>query len=204
MTGPVDVLDEIEKSGAVMHGHFLFTSGLHSPTYMNKAILLMDPQRAARVAIPLAARLSLMAGKTPGGKPKIDAVVSSAVGAVILGHEVAKRLGCAAYYLEKVRGGGFANKRGFPLKAGMVTVVVDDVVTTGTSLINMVLAVQATGATVVSAGCLVDRSIEPIQISSIGLQDFSALVRMEAPTYRANQVPEALREIPLVRMGSDV
>lgn len=196
ITGPVNVLREIEESGAIAAGHFVLSSGLHTPFYLNKSLLLMDPERAARLSVPLAAKLSLMAAHE-----RIGAVVSTAVGAIILGHEVARRLNCLSFFLEK-RGGVLANARGFPMR-GVTVAVVDDVVTTGASLSAAIHACLREGARPIVSGCLVDRSAGRAAVPCASGGKFAALAKMDAETYSESDIPDELRLVEPTRIGSD-
>lgn len=143
-----EILALFEQSGAVRSGHFLLSSGLHSDGYVQCALVLQHPELAARLARELAARL---------GQVRAGAVVSPALGGVILGHELGRALGCRAIFAEREAAGGMALRRGFALAAGERVVVAEDVWTTGGSTREVLGIVAAAGAEAVAAAALVDR-----------------------------------------------
>lgn len=137
---------------ALLDGHFLLSSGLHSPRYLQCARVLMDPPLASRLGAELAARLlPLLGGARPG------AVVAPALGGVLVAHEVARGLGCRGLFGER-QAGAMTLRRGFELAAGEPVVVVEDVITTGGSTLEVIEAVRARGGRVLAVGSLVDRS----------------------------------------------
>ena len=145
-----DVLAMFRRSGALLEGHFTLSSGLHSPGYLQCARVLMDPRRAERLA-------QALANKIPAEvRDQIEAVVSPAMGGVIIGHEMGRALAKPAMFVERPDG-EFGLRRGFSLVPGTKVLMVEDVVTTGSSALKAVDAVAATGATVVGAATLVDR-----------------------------------------------
>jgi orotate phosphoribosyltransferase len=141
-----------EERGALLSGHFLLSSGLHSGRYLQCARVLMDPALATRLGEALAARLRPLIGDT---SPR--AVVAPALGGVLVAHEVARALGCLGLFSER-QDGAMTLRRGFTLAAGDPVVVVEDVITTGGSTREVLEAVRACGARVLAAGSLVDRS----------------------------------------------
>ena len=141
-----------EERGALLSGHFLLTSGLHSPRYLQCARVLMDPALATRLGAALADRLRpLLGGRSP------SAAVAPALGGVLVAHEVARALGCRALFTERQEG-AMTLRRGFVVAAGEGVVVVEDVITTGGSTREVMDAVSSRGARVLAAGSLVDRS----------------------------------------------
>ena len=177
-------LDVFVRKGAVLEGHFLLTSGLHSPRYVQCARVLTDPPLATRLGEALGARLRpLLGGEAPG------AVVAPALGGILVAHEVARALGCRALFTER-QDGAMTLRRGFALEAGEPVVVVEDAITTGGSTREVIDAVRGQGARVVAVGSLIDRSTG----LDLGLPHRS-LVRLEVPTW----TPEAC---PLCASGS--
>ncbi len=141
-----------EERGALLQGHFLLTSGLHSPRYLQCARVLMDPPLATRLGEALADRLRpLLRGEAAG------AVVAPALGGVLVAHEVARALGCRALFTERQEG-AMVLRRGFTVAPGEQVVVVEDVITTGGSTREVMQAVSSRGGRVLAAGSLVDRS----------------------------------------------
>jgi orotate phosphoribosyltransferase len=167
------------ERGALLEGHFLLTSGLHSPRYLQCARVLMDPALAMRLGAELAVRLKpLLGGEAPG------AVVAPALGGVLVAHEVARALGCRGLFTER-QDGAMALRRGFTLEAGEPVVVVEDVITTGGSTREVMDAVTGRGARVVAVGSLVDRSGGKVDL---GVPRRS-LLALEVPTYAAAACP---------------
>ena len=186
-----DVLAEFRAADALLEGHFLLSSGLHSPRYLQCARVLMDPRRGARLAEALVARL-------PGEvKALIDVVVSPAMGGVIAGHEMARALGVEAMFLERPDG-VFHLRRGFRLEPGTRVLMMEDVVTTGLSSREAIAAIAAAGGETVAAAALVDRSNGA---ADLGVP-FYPLIRLDVPSYAADALPAALAAIPAIKPGS--
>ena len=186
-----DVLAEFRAADALLEGHFLLSSGLHSPRYLQCARVLMDPRRGARLAEALVARL-------PGEvKARVDAVVSPAMGGVIAGHEMARALGVEAMFLERPDG-VFHLRRGFRLEPGTRVLMMEDVVTTGLSSREAIAAIAAAGGETVAAAALVDRSNGA---ADLGVP-FYPLVSLDVPSYAADALPAALAAIPAIKPGS--
>ncbi len=145
-----EILDEFRAAEALLEGHFILSSGLRSPRYLQCARVLMDPARAERLATALA-------GKLPTDiRGQVDAVVSPAMGGVIIGHDMGRALGKPAMFVERPEG-RFELRRGFRLAPGERVLLVEDVVTTGLSSREAIAAIGEAGATVVGAAALVDR-----------------------------------------------
>ncbi|MBN2973853.1 orotate phosphoribosyltransferase [Roseomonas aeriglobus] len=183
------VLDEFRAAQALLEGHFILSSGLRSPRYLQCARVLMDPRRAARLTDALAATLP--------EDLKIDAVVSPAMGGVIAGHEMGRSLGVPAMFLERPTG-TFELRRGFRLEPGMRVLMMEDVVTTGLSSREAMKAIAAAGGTVVAAAALVDRSNGKAEFDV----PFFPLIRLDVPSYPADALPPELAAIPAVKPGS--
>ena len=186
-----EILDEFRAAGALLEGHFILSSGLRSPRYLQCARVLMDPARAERLARALAAKLPHEVRGT------IDTVVSPAMGGVIIGHEMGRALGKTAMFVERPDG-QFGLRRGFRLDPGERVLLVEDVVTTGLSSREAIAAVEAAGGTVVGAAALVDRSGGK---ADLGVP-FTALIRIDVPTYAADALPPELAAIPAIKPGS--
>lgn len=186
-----DVLAEFRAADALLEGHFILSSGLRSPRYLQCARVLMDPRRGARLAEELVRRL-------PGEvKRQIDAVVSPAMGGVIAGHEMARALGVEAMFLERPDG-VFELRRGFRLQPGQKVLMMEDVVTTGLSSREAIAAIGRAGGEVVAAAALVDRSNGTAELGV----PFFPLIRLEVPTYGADALPPELAAVPAVKPGS--
>ena len=185
------ILAEFRAADALLEGHFILSSGLRSPRYLQCARVLMDSRRAERLAAALAATLpaDLRSG--------IGAVVSPAMGGVVIGHEMGRALGRPAMFLERPEG-RFHFRRGFALEPGSRVLMVEDVVTTGLSSREAIAAVGEAGGTVVAEAALVDRSGGK---ADLGVP-FYPLIRIDVPTYSAEDLPPELAAIPAVKPGS--
>ena len=186
-----EILDEFRAAEALLEGHFILSSGLRSPRYLQCARVLMDPARAERLAKALAAKLPADL------RDQVDAVVSPAMGGVIIGHEIGRVLGKRAMFVERPEG-RFGLRRGFRLDPGEPVLLVEDVVTTGLSSREAIAAVEEAGGKVVGAAALVDRSGGN---ADLGVP-FTALIRIDVPTYSADALPPELASIPAVKPGS--
>jgi orotate phosphoribosyltransferase len=184
------VLDEFRAAGALLEGHFILSSGLHSPVFFQKAFVFMDPARTERLCKALAEKARAAFGR-------IDVVVSPAVGAIIPGYETARHLGAKAMFVER-EGGAFQLRRGFAIKPGERVLMVEDVITTGLSSRECLDAVRGHPGEVVGAACLIDRSGGRADIGA----KLVALAQVDAPAYPADQVPPELAVIPAVKPGS--
>ncbi len=182
-----DVLAEFRAAEALLDGHFILSSGLHSPNYLQCARVLADPRRAARLAQALAAKIDAA----------IDIVVSPAMGGIIIGHEMGRALGVEAVFLERPAG-IFELRRGFRLKPGQRVLMVEDVVTTGLSSREAIEAVTREGGVTVAACALVDRSGGAAELGV----PFTPLIRLNVPAYAADKLPPDLAALPAVKPGS--
>jgi orotate phosphoribosyltransferase len=186
-----DILDEFRAAGALLEGHFILSSGLHSPRYLQCARVLMDPARAARLA-------SLLADKLPRSiRDMVEVVVSPAMGGVIIGHEMGRALNRPAMFVERPTG-TFELRRGFALEPGAKVLLVEDVVTTGLSSREAIRAVADAGGEVIAAASLVDRSNGT---ADLGVP-FTPLVALDVPTYSADALPPQLAATPGIKPGS--
>jgi orotate phosphoribosyltransferase len=186
-----EILDEFRAAGALLEGHFILSSGLHSPRYLQCARVLMDPALAERLAQALAAKLPAEV------RDAIDVVVSPAMGGIIIGHEMGRALGKPALFVERPQG-TFELRRGFRLDPGQRVLLVEDVVTTGLSSREAIAAIEQTGGKVIGAASLVDRSGGA---ADFGVP-FTSLIRIDVPTYAADALPADLAAIPSVKPGS--
>jgi orotate phosphoribosyltransferase len=175
----MDLLSIFKERGALLEGHFLLTSGLHSPGYLQCARVLMDPELASRLGKALAETLTpLLSGSRP------HAVVAPALGGVLVAHEVARGFGCQGLFTER-QDGVMTLRRGFSLEGGEPVVVVEDVITTGGSTREVIECVRGAGARVLAVGSLVDRSGGTVDL---GLPRAS-LLQLEVPTWEAPLCP---------------
>ena len=188
---PDQVLDEFRAAEALLEGHFILSSGLHSRTYLQCARVLMDTSRAARLAEALATEITDNAGGT------IDCVIAPAMGGLIIGHEVARALNVDSMFLERVDG-EFTLRRGFHLSEGANVVMIEDIVTTGLSSREAIAAIGAHGGHVVGAGWLIDRSGGT---ADIGVT-LASLASITVETFDADNVPADLADVPAIKPGS--
>jgi orotate phosphoribosyltransferase len=187
-----EVLNQFRESGALLEGHFILTSGLRSPMYLQCAKVLMHPERAALLCAELAGRI-----RAALGDAGVDLVVSPAMGGVVVGYEMGRQLGVPAIFAERVDG-RFALRRGFEIEAGARVLMMEDVVTTGLSSRECIECIRKHGGDVVAAGCLVDRSGGQ---ADVGAPMF-ALTQMKVPAYREDELPPELAAIPAIKPGS--
>ncbi|MDQ3144528.1 MAG: orotate phosphoribosyltransferase [Pseudomonadota bacterium] len=186
-----EILAEFRAAGALLEGHFILSSGLRSPRYLQCARVLMDGKRAERLARVLAAKLPAELRET------IDVVVSPAMGGVIIGHEMGRALGRRAMFVERPEG-TFGLRRGFALAPGETVLMIEDVVTTGLSSKEAIAAIEEAGGKVVAAASLVDRSGGSVDLGV----PFTPLIRIDVPTYSADDLPRELAAIPASKPGS--
>ena len=186
-----EILAEFRAAGALLEGHFILSSGLRSPRYLQCARVLMSPARGARLASALAATLPATI------RDAIDVVVSPAMGGIIIGHEMGRALGVDALFLERPDG-VFEFRRGFRLEPGQRVLMMEDVVTTGLSSREAIAAIARAGGQVIAAGALVDRSDGA---ADLGVP-FFPLLRLTVPSYAPDALPAELAAIPAIKPGS--
>jgi len=189
----VDILKEFQDAKAILKGHFILSSGLHSDTYMQCARALMEPVRAEKLCRALAEKV-----KRTIDINKIDIVVSPAMGGVIVGFETAKHLGKPSIFCERVDG-KFQLRRGFELQKGQKVLVIEDVVTTGKSSLETFELIRAHGAEVVAEAALINRSGED---APLGVIPLITLEKLDIKTFPADNVPDELKNIPAIKPGS--
>jgi orotate phosphoribosyltransferase len=187
-----DVLDRFTHLGALLQGHFRLSSGLHSPNYLQCALVLQHPAEAEALGRALAARLAARLGAvTP------TVVLSPALGGLIIGHEVARALGVRAIFAERAEG-VLTLRRGFDLDPADRVVVVEDVLTTGGSTRETMEVAKQRGAAVVAAGAVINRSgtESPVDVP------FAALAALTPPTYKPDACPLCGQGLPVTKPGS--
>jgi orotate phosphoribosyltransferase len=185
-----DVLAEFRAAGALLEGHFILSSGLHSPVFFQKNAVFMDPTRTERLCRALAEKARAAFGE-------IDVVVSPAVGAIIPGYETARHLGAKAMFVEREKG-AFQLRRGFAIEPGERVLMVEDVVTTGLSSRECLDAIRGHPGELVGAACLIDRSGGKAEIGA----RLISLASVDAPAYAADALPPELAAIPATKPGS--
>ncbi|MEQ1495723.1 MAG: orotate phosphoribosyltransferase [Novosphingobium sp.] len=186
-----EVLAEFRSSRALLEGHFLLSSGRHSAHYLQCARVLADPMRASRLAAALAARIPRELRKD------ITKVVSPAMGGVIIGHEMGRALGVEALFVERPTG-TFELRRGFELEPGDKVLMVEDVVTTGLSGKEAIVAINEAGGEVIAAAALIDRSAGSVDMGV----PFFPLIAINFPTYDPSELPPELSGTEAVKPGS--
>jgi orotate phosphoribosyltransferase len=185
-----DVLEEFRAAGALREGHFVLSSGLHSPVFLQKNLVFAQPDRCERLCKALAEKIVAAVGKP-------DLCISPAVGGIIPGYETARQLGVRSLYVER-EGGQFKLRRGFQVEPGDKVVMVEDIVTTGLSSRECIAAINAAGATVIAAACIVDRSGGR---ADVGVP-LIALATLDVPAFPADALPPELAAIPIEDPGS--
>ncbi len=185
-----NALKEFEDAGALMKGHFILSSGLHSDTYLNKSIVSMYPDRAERLCRALAEKIAAAVGE-------FEYVISPAMGAIIYGYETARHLKAPFMFLERVDG-VFQLRRGFSIEQGARVVVVEDIVSTGLSAREAIIAVKKAGGDVLALGCLVDRSAGAVDVGA----PIIPLAEIKVEAWEPDNLPPHLQGTPAVKPGS--
>jgi len=183
-----EVLDVFREAGAVLEGHFILTSGLRSPVFLQKARVFMHADKTEKLCRALAAKIR---EQVPA---RIDYVVGPAVGGLIPAYETSRHLGVPAIWVER----GIFRLRRFEIEPGARVVIVEDIVTTGLSIRETIECLRALGAEVLAAACIIDRSAGK---TDVGVP-LVALAEYEVPAYPADALPPELAAIPAVKPGS--
>jgi orotate phosphoribosyltransferase len=186
-----EVLAEFRASHALLEGHFVLSSGRHSAHYLQCARVLMDPERAGRLALALAQKLPRDL------RGQVQKVVSPAMGGVIIGHEMGRALGVEAIFVERPSG-TFELRRGFTIDEGEKVLLVEDVVTTGLSSREAIATINEAGGDVIAAAALVDRTAGEVDLGV----PFHTLVTINFPSYAESELPPELAAKPAVKPGS--
>lgn len=186
-----EILSEFRAAEALLEGHFLLSSGRHSAHYLQCARLLMNPERANRIALAIAQKIPREI------RSEIQAVVSPAMGGIIIGHEMGRALGVDAMFVERPEG-VFGLRRGFSLTEGTKVLMMEDVVTTGLSSREAIKAIEDAGGMVIAAGAVVDRSAGAVDLGV----PFFPLIQLNFPTYSADELPPELAGTEAVKPGS--
>ena len=185
---PDDILKQFQETNALLEGHFVLSSGLHSPKYLQCALALQDPADAMRFGAAIASNYS---GET------IDTVASPAIGGLVIGFAVAQALGLRFIWTER-QDGVMTLRRGFTVTKGERILVVEDVITTGGSTRECIAALEKHGATVVAAASIIDRSNGK---ADVGVPRIS-LVSLDVPTFATTDCPMCERGDTLIKPGS--
>lgn len=190
-----EILQEFADARAILKGHFILSSGLHSDTYMQCARVLMDPKRAEKLCLALAKKIEEKLGKNFA-----DIVVAPAMGGVVVGYEMGRQLNLPTIFCERVNG-QFEFRRGFELPEGARVLVIEDVITTGKSSLETFALIQKLGAKIVAESSLVDRSGEADLQDKMGVPVIS-LLKVDVKTFDENNTPKELKNIAAVKPGS--
>jgi len=186
-----EILSEFRSVDALLDGHFLLSSGRHSAYYLQCARLLMNPERAGRIALALTQKMPREL------RNEIEAVISPAMGGLIIGHEMGRALGVDAMFVERPDG-VFGLRRGFSIAPGTKILMMEDVVTTGLSSREAIAAIEAAGGHVIAAGAVVDRSAGTVDLGV----PFFPLIQLNFPTYAPDELPPELAATEAVKPGS--
>ncbi len=191
MSNQNELISKLEEAEAILKGHFILSSGLHSDTYIQCAKIFSQPQKATEFC-------KLLVEQIQQNHQEIDVIVAPAMGGVIIGYEIARQLGKPNIFCERVDG-NFTLRRGFNLEKGQKVLIVEDVVTTGKSSIETAECIKAYGAEIVGEACLINRSGKENPVGDIHL---TALVNLEIATFPDNEIPTHLADIPAIKPGS--
>jgi orotate phosphoribosyltransferase len=186
-----EVMAEFRDAGALLDGHFVLSSGLHSSNYLQCALVLKDPWRAEKLCRALADKLR---SEIPG---PVDLVASPAMGGVVVGYEIGRQLGVPAIFFERVDG-RFTLRRGFTIARDAKVVMVEDIITTGLSSRECIAAIREEGGNVVAAACLIDRSNGQAEVGV----PLVSLTKFKIPLYAADRLPPELAAVPASKPGS--
>ena len=186
-----DVIREFKEAGALLEGHFILSSGLHSSRYLQCALALSEPSRAQRLSASLGKKI------LENIKTKIDIVVSPAMGGLIIGHEIARYLDVPSIFLERVNG-KFELRRGFSIKPDANCLLVEDIVTTGLSSNESIDVIKGYGGNIIGEACLIDRSSGKANLET----QLISLTSIDIPIFNKNEIPESLKDIPAIKPGS--
>ncbi len=185
-----EVLAEFRDADALLEGHFILSSGLRSPVFLQKMLVFQDPVRTERLARALAEAITARFGE-------VDLIVSPAVGGIIPGYETARALGCHAIFVER-EGGEFQLRRNFEIPEGARVVMVEDMVTTGLSSRECIAAIRQHPGILLGGACIIDRSNGK---ADIGVPLVS-LCTLDIPAYPADALPPELAALPPIKPGS--
>ena len=185
-----DVLNVFREAGALLEGHFILSSGRRSPIFLQKALVFSKPELSERLCAALADQLKDTFGH-------IDVVAGPAVGGIIPGYELARQLGARAIFAERVEG-ELVFRRGFSIQQGERVLIAEDIVTTGLSFRETVMALEALPGETVGGACIIDRSGGKVDVGC----RLVALASAEFPDYAVDELPAELASIPAVKPGS--
>ena len=181
----------LRKTNALLEGHFVLSSGLHSPIYVQCAKLLSNPSKASKICLSLSKKIKKKI-------KKIDVILSPAMGGIIIGYEIGKLLKKETIFCERVSG-KFVLRRGFNIKKNSKILIVEDVITTGKSSLECAKLIKKAGAKLVGFACIIDRSNNKnLKIK----KKIVSQIKLNIPTYKKNNLPTNLKNIPITKPGS--
>ena len=187
--------DEVKQllidTKAILEGHFLLTSGLHSPLYVEKFNVLQHPEYTEKMCKELAERFR---------DKQVELVIGPMTGGILLAHETGKALGTRAIFTEREKG-VMTLRRGFRIEPGTRVLIVEDIVTTGGSVKEVVDVVKKSGGIIVGVGLLVDRSGGTADFG-VPKEDVQALLHLTVPTYKPDECPLCQQQVPMTERGS--
>ncbi len=186
-----EVLDVFRSEDAILDGHFILSSGLHSPVFLQKALVYRSPAKTEKLCRALADKVR------NSDLGQIDCIIAPAMGAIVPGYETARHLDVPYMWVER-EDGRFALRRGFTLDQGARVLIVEDIITTGLSVGEAATAIRILGGDVVGCACIIDRSAGKADIG----MPLVALAEYEVPAYPADQLPDTLKAIPAYKPGS--
>ncbi len=181
----------LRKTNALLEGHFVLSSGLHSPSYVQCAKLLSNPSKASKICLSLSKKIKK-------NIKKIDLILSPAMGGIIIGYEIGKLLKKETIFCERVSG-KFTLRRGFNIKKNSKVLILEDVITTGKSSLECAKLIKKSGATLVGFACIIDRSNKKnLKIK----KKIISQVKLNIQTYKKHNIPAKLKNIPITKPGS--
>ena len=192
MTNNKKILEIYKKTGALLSGHFILSSGLHSEIYLQSALVLSIPKYLKIISNALSIEI-----KKVIDEELIDLIVSPAMGAVVIGSKIGEELNKKAIFLERVNK-NFTLRRGFQIPKETRVLIIEDVITTGKSSVECIDCVESFGGKVLGLASIIDRSEKELNLGVVTI----SLLKINAPTYSSNNLPKKLENIPIVKPGS--
>jgi len=191
MLSPKKSLDILRKTDALLEGHFVLSSGLHSSKYVQCAKLLSFPHLAEKICKSLATKLKKKF-------KKIDLILAPALGGIVIGYEIGRILKKETIFCERIKG-KFTLRRGFNIKKGSKVLIIEDVITTGKSSMECVKLIEKYKAKLIGFACLIDRSSKKdLRIK----RNIISQLKINVPTFKRNKLPKSLKIIPIIKPGS--
>ena len=182
----------LKRTNALLEGHFVLSSGLHSPKYVQCAKLLSYPNKSKKFCQSLSQRIKK-------NIKNIDLILSPAIGGIVIGYEIGRLLNKETIFCERV-GGKFKLRRGFSIKKNSRVLIIEDVITTGKSSLECLSLIKNAKACLIGFACLIDRS----NIKSLKIKNYEIVsqIKLKVPTFKKNKLPNSLKKIPITKPGS--